>query len=414
MGQDDGRVGVSETDLFDFEAPAIPEGRAPTTEAGRLAWLRLARSRGVGPVAFQRIMRRVGSAEEALERLPDLARRAGVEAASAVEAEAEMARGEAAGARLLCLGAPDYPRMLARIDAPPPALWLLGRPETLAEKAVAVVGSRNASALGRRFAEETAKALAEAGWLVVSGLARGIDAAAHKGALDAVDGLTAAALAGGVDHVYPPENAALHARIAETGALVSEMPMGMEPAARHFPRRNRIVSGLSKGVLVIEGALRSGALITARAALDQGREAMAAPGHPWDARAAGSNLLIRDGAALIRSAEDVVEALETGGFARRRRPGPPPEAEDEAFEEEALEDETLESRTEEAATDDGAPHAPAERLLALLSLSPIQLDELTRQSGLAPAEIAQALMTLELSGRIERRPGGMICLAAPA
>ncbi len=289
----------------------------PRDDAGRLAWLRLARSRNVGPRTFRRLMARFSSVAQALEALPDLAGGAGLRdyvPASEDDAAREMAAAERRGARMLCLGAPDYPALLAEIADAPPLLWTLGDAALALRPCVALVGARNASALGRKMAATLARDLGAAGWVVVSGLARGVDRAVHEAALETG---TIAALAGGVDTVYPPENAALTAQIAAQGLLLSEAPMGETPVARSFPKRNRIVSGLSSGVVLVEAAERSGSLITARCAAEQGREAMAVPGSPLDARASGCNALIREGATLIRSADDVLEALSALRLPRR-------------------------------------------------------------------------------------------------
>ncbi len=287
----------------------IPPEALPRSVEGQLDWLRLTRSRRVGPATFIRLLREFGSAAAALDALPGIAAEAGVRdyaAAPRGEALAEWRAADAAGARPLLLGAPDYPPLLATIADPPPLVWALGEPALAARPAVALVGARNASALGGRMASRLAAELGGMGFVVVSGLARGIDAAAHRAALTTG---TIASQAGGLDVVYPPENAGLAAEIAAQGLRLSEMPMGHAPRAQDFPRRNRIVSGLALGVVVVEGALRSGSLITARNALDQGREVMAVPGNPMDARAGGCNALIRDGATLVRSAADVAEAL---------------------------------------------------------------------------------------------------------
>jgi len=360
----------------------------PRDDAGRLAWLRLARSRNVGPRTFLRLTQRFATIAQALEALPDLAGGAGLRdyvPASEEDAAREMATAEKAGARMLCLGAPDYPPQLAEIADPPPLLWALGDAALARRPCVAVVGARNASALGRRMAQTLARDLGAAGWVVVSGLARGVDRAAHEAALESG---TIAALAGGVDTVYPPENAALTAQIAAQGLLVSEAPMGETPVARSFPKRNRIVSGLSAGVVLVEAADRSGSLITARCAAEQGREAMAVPGNPLDARASGCNALIREGATLIRSADDVLEALSALRLPRRA-PAAAPRA--------------------PVAGDDAA-----ERVAALLGASPVALDALGEAAGLDAAALSAALTELEMLGRIELRPGDMIALAAPA
>lgn len=382
-------------------APPVPA--PPRTPAERLAALRLARSRNVGPATYLRLMRRFGSASRALEALPDLARRGGArEPGPASEAQAlrEIEAGEAAGARLLLLGDPDYPAPLAGIPDPPPALWLRGRASALARPCVALVGARNASALGLRIARRLAADLAARGFTVVSGLARGIDGAAHDAALDT--GLTAAALAGCVARVYPSDHAALADRIAEGGALVSEAPPGTEPQARHFPRRNRVIAGLSRGVLLVEAAARSGSLITADFALEQGREVMAVPASPLDPRAEGGNGLIRQGAALIRHAADVVEALEA---AAPRPPAAGPAACGPGFGEPGRGAPALAGRA--PAQSDAALRAEVARLL---NLEPVEEDELARLSGAPLSALADALLELELAGRLDRRPGGYLAL----
>lgn len=366
----------------------LPVTALPATGTGRCDWLRLARSRRVGPATFIRLIREAGDATAALDLLPVLAAEAGVRdyrPASRGEAEAEIAAGEAAGARLILLGEADYPPPLALITDPPPVLWALGDPSLAARPVVALVGARNASALGRRMASALARDLGAAGFVVASGLARGIDAAAHRAALGTG---TVAAQAGGVDVVYPPENAELAAEMAIRGLRLSEMPPGHAPRAQDFPRRNRIISGLALGVVVIEGALRSGSLITARNAADQGREVMAVPGNPLDARAGGCNALIRDGATLVRHAEDVAEALAVhlATPARPARHEPVPEA-------------------PAPGTDLSA------RLLGLLGSAPVEEDALTRDLALPAATVAAALLDLELEGHVLRHPGGKVSLA---
>lgn len=306
---------------MDGNTPSSPTPfTPPTTEEDRLSWLRLIRSRRVGPGSFARLMAEYGSAPAVLDALPAIARTAGIDDYTPFpldQARREWAAGQRAGARLICLGEPAYPAALTAINDAPPVLWLRGRDDLLARPMVAVVGARNASSLGGRMARKLAEGL---GWhrhVVVSGLARGIDTAAHGAALKSG---TLAVMAGGVDVIYPAENAALAAAIADQGLLLSEQPFGMPPQARHFPARNRIIAGLSKAVVVIEAAEGSGSLITARNALDQGREVLAVPGHPLDARAAGCNQLIRDGARLIRDVADIIEVIGAA---------PPPPARDE-------------------------------------------------------------------------------------
>ena len=277
--------------------------------------MRLSRTEGVGPVTFFALLRRFGSAAAALDALPLLSRP--LTPVGRREAEAELAWIERLGGRLLCWGEPLYPAMLAAVEDAPPVVTLLGRPELLATPIVAVVGARNASANGRRLARELAAGLGEAGIVVASGMARGIDAAAHLGALD--NG-TVAVLAGGADIVYPEENRGLYDAMRTRGAILAELPLGAEPQARHFPRRNRIISGLALGVVVVEAAAKSGSLITARYALEQGREVFAVPGSPLDPRCRGCNDLLRNGATLTETAADVIDQL--GPLLQGRAPPP--------------------------------------------------------------------------------------------
>lgn len=390
-------------------APLAETGTLPAAE--RIARLRLARSENVGPRTYAHLMRRFGDARRALEALPTLAAaggRAGYVPCAEAEVAAELAAGEAAGARLVILGEADYPPLLAAIDQPPAALWVIGEPAVLHRPAVAIVGARNASALGLRAARNLARGLGAAGHVVVSGLARGIDTAAHEAALATG---TIAVMAGGIDRIYPPENAALAARIAAEGALVSECPMGMEPTARHFPRRNRLVSGLARGVLVIEAAVRSGSLITARCALEQGREAMACPGGPEDPRAGGSNQLIREGAALIRSVDDVLEALAAPRTLELAEPGRAFLFDEDFFDGELDAPDFEDFEEGEAALAEGG--ALAEQIMRLLGTHPVDLDELARLCGATPSEISLAVLELDLAGRVELLPGGSIARAAP-
>ncbi|MFO1057594.1 MAG: DNA-processing protein DprA [Dongiaceae bacterium] len=374
--------------------------RRPLGDEERLDWLCLARSEGVGPVAFRQLLDRFGTAAAALAALPELARRAGrtrplqlwPRGAAARELDA-LAR---LGGRLLALAEPDYPEPLAAIEDAPPLLGLLGRAELLQRPAIAVVGARNASANGRRIAEDLAAELGRRGFVIASGLARGIDGAAHQGALASG---TVAVVAGGLDVVYPPEHAGLQRAVAEQGAVVAEMPPGTQPQARHFPRRNRIISGLSLGIVVVEAALRSGSLTTARMAGEQGRQVTAVPGSPLDPRARGCNQLIRSGAVLVESADDVIEALEgmTGDHVQDRRAPA------------AAAREPLPAVPEIGAAGlDSARHA----VLARLSPSPVAVDELLRQCHLSAATVSAVLLDLELAGRLERHPGNRVSLLA--
>ena len=356
--------------------------------------LRLIRSRRVGAVTFHRLVSEHGSAAAALAALPDIARAAGVEGYSPCPPEVvdhELTQGRLAGAVLLAHDGPGYPDGMRDLPDAPPLLWARGDVALLSRPMVAMVGARNASSLGLRMARRLAETLGEAGQVVVSGLARGIDTESHRAALATG---TVAVMAGGVDVVYPEENAALMAEVAARGCVISEQPMGLVPQARHFPLRNRIIAGLSRAVVVVEAAARSGSLITAREALDMGREVMAVPGHPFDARAAGCNHLIRDGATLVRGAPDVLEVLGV----QTPRQG------------------------EEGEVDDRPPlpgPVPARRPLAdvarlhglilnRLGPSPTAEDQLIRDLGVSAAEVTPELVTLELEGKIQRAPGGML------
>lgn len=390
--------------------------RGTATAAGDdLTVLRLIRSRRVGPATFHRLLAEHGTAELALMALPQMAAAAGVTDYAACPegvAAAEMAAGRRAGARLIRFDSPLYPPALRDIDGAPPVLWLRGDPKWLTLNPVAVIGARNASSLGLRMARGMAAGLGEAGMTVIGGLARGIDTAAHTAALPTG---TVAVLAGGVDVIYPPENAVLAAQIAESGALISEQPPGTEPAARHFPTRNRIVSGLSRAVVVIEAAHRSGTLITARSALDQGREVMAVPGHPMDARAAGCNALIRDGAVLVRSAADVADALAAAQPLPPPpapvigTPPPPPAMPGRIPRAPARPAQTTRAdppRTRDA----GGPVNLEARILQRLSPSPCDEDDLIRQLGISAAVASAAILSLELQGRLTRLAGGRLAL----
>lgn len=363
-------------------------------ETEHIAWLRLIRSENVGPITFRQLLSRFGTAERAVAALPDLAAKAGRRKSLRVypqaDAEDELARLAGFGGRLLACCEPDYPPALAALDDSPPVLQCLGSTSLGSRPAVAIVGARNASANGRRIAETLARDLANAGLLVASGLARGIDSAAHQGAGAKS---TAAVLAGGVDVIYPPENESLYDEIREAGLILAEMPFGTRPQARHFPRRNRIISGMSLATLVVEAAPRSGSLITARYALEQGREVMAVPGSPLDPRARGCNALIRQGACLVESAEDVMEVISpllSPRLPRALRPASGPTAAPE----------TRESDIEIAR--DG--------LLELLGATPVMVDELIRRCQVSPAVVTMALLELELAGRLERLPGNRVAL----
>ncbi|QDL90633.1 DNA-protecting protein DprA [Paroceanicella profunda] len=379
----------------------------PRSGAEVHAWLRLARSRNVGPRGFRALVTRFGSAEAALEALPGLTTESGkrFEPAAPGAVDTELERARALGARLLCLGAPEYPALLAQIPDPPPLLWARGAPGLACGSCIAVVGARNASSTGRRMAALLAQELGGRGHTIVSGLARGIDTAAHRVSLASG---TIAVLAGGLDRVYPAENADLAEEISLNGLLLSEAPLGEQPTSRHFPRRNRIVSGLSRAVVLVEAADRSGSLITARLALEQGREVMAVPGSPLDPRAGGCNRLLRQGAALVRHADDVEEALGYAGTTALRvahwpDAGDAPDAPPEPGPRDMAGDAG-------PCTPDGATPLLT-RVEALLSHTPASEDDILRQAGAPPAQVLQAIGELELTGRVERRPGGGLVLA---
>ncbi len=360
----------------------------------KLDWLRLIRSENVGPITFHRLLRQYGSAGAALDALPRLARAGGrrreIRIAARADAERELAWHEEHGARLIALGEPDYPPLLAHIEDAPPLISVLGHPELLGKAAIALVGARNASAVGRRFARELAAELGRAGMMVVSGMARGIDASAHEGALDSG---TVAVLGGGVDVIYPRENGTLYEGLRERGAVLSETPPGTEPQARHFPRRNRIISGIARGVVVVEATQRSGSLITARMALEQGREVFAVPGSPLDPRARGTNNLIREGAVLTESAADVLAVFDQR--VTRRSPSvllaePPAET--------------------PAITGSAQNDTARDSLLESLGPVPVAVDELLRDGQFSSAVISTVLLELELAGRLERHPGNRVSL----
>jgi DNA processing protein len=369
--------------------------RRELSPAERLDWLRLIRSENVGPVTFRHLLRRFGSAAAALAALPDLARRGGraqpLKVHPKAAAEREIAELERLSGRLIGFTEPDFPAPLAALDDSPPLLSVLGQGQVLARPTVAIVGARNASANGRLIAGTLAREIGAAGYAIASGLARGIDSAAHEAALQTG---TVAVVAGGIDVIYPPENESLYRSIAERGAVVAEMPIGTVPQARHFPRRNRLISGLSLGVVVVEAAQRSGSLITARFALEQGREVFAVPGSPLDPRSAGANGLIREGALLVESAADVIAALSAQK--------PPLSTRDEP------------KFTAPPAADPAEREVAAARpvLLELLSPEPVAVDELLRACPFSPAAVQTALLELELAGRLARHPGNRVSLLA--
>lgn len=365
---------------------------AAAADAERIAALRLVRSENVGPVTFRDLLKHYGSAEAALVALPELSRRGGhrrtIRICPRDEAEAELERARDCGAQLLIVGEAQYPAALAALDVPPPLLYALGDVALLQRPTIAIVGARQCSAAGAKVARQFASEIGRGGFVIVSGLARGIDCAAHAAAIGTG---TVAVLAGGLDIVYPPEHEELQRTIAARGCLVTEMPFGFTPRGQDFPRRNRIVSGLSLGVVIIEAARRSGSLVTARLAAEQGREVFAVPGHPLDPRAEGTNKLLKSGATLVTEAEDVLSALvpltRSPPHQLREDPGPQPQAPPPPL------------STEER-----------DRVVAALGPAPIDIDSLARCTGLTTRSVQIALMELALAGRIERHGGGLVSL----
>lgn len=367
------------------------------TSKEKRAWLQLIRTENIGPITFYKLLERYGTAEEALKALPALAKRGGrmegLKAFDAGLADQEIEKIEEYGAKLIARDDPDYPPLLAQLEDAPPLLTVLGNPALLSKPSLGVVGARNASLTGRKIAEDFSRKVAAGGYVITSGLARGIDTAAHVAALPTG---TVAVIAGGIDVIYPKENEKLYRDIAAQGAIIAESPFSTEPLARHFPRRNRLISGLSLGVLIVEAALKSGSLITARMAAEQNREVFAVPGSLLDPRAEGTNKLIQDGAHLALSAEDILRELKS----LRLRP---------------LNDPTGDRWK-------GAPnllgqHPPKEpeeglrlRLLEILSPTPVQIDEVIRAAGAPTADVLIVILELELAGRIERQPGNKINL----
>ncbi len=362
------------------------------TDAERLCRLRLARSESIGPILFSQLLAKCGSAADAIFALPSLARRGGrakpLTICSEDQALQEVEALDRLGGRFIVSGEPGYPAVLAATDDAPPVLGVLGDPSLLVGRTIAIVGARNASANGKRFASQIARDLGRNHVVVVSGLARGIDAAAHEGALASG---TVAVVAGGLDIVYPRENETLFDRIVEAGAAIAENPLGVVPTARHFPRRNRIISGLSLGVIVVEAAARSGSLITARLAGEQGRQVFAVPGSPLDPRSKGTNNLIRQGAVLVDSIDDVLELLDRNsplpapkGIIHAPSNGPPPEVEEPL----------------------PAPHH--ETILDAIGPTPTGVDDLIRHTGLPASVVATLLLELELAGKIDRYSGNKV------
>jgi DNA processing protein len=356
----------------------------------RIDWLRLIRSENIGPALFDQLLEKFGSAGAALAALPELSRKGGLERGTRIcsqaQAEAEIARAATLGARFIGKCEPDYPALLRHIDSAPPVICIKGKADLARREAIAIVGSRNASANGRRLTRMFASELASAGYVITSGLARGIDTAAHEAALPQG---TIAVIANGIDVVYPPENAGLQQTIGQDGLVITEMAPGMEPRDTSFPRRNRIISGMSRAVIVVEAALRSGSLITARFANEQGREVFAVPGSPLDPRSEGTNRLIKDGAHLLSRSQEVLDALipmRTG------------------FRQDAPEEANI--KTIEADIDMTARQA----VLDLLSPAPTDIDDLIRESHMPAQAVVGILLELELAGKLVRHGRQLVSL----
>ena len=359
----------------------------------KLDWLRLIRSKNVGPITFYKLLERFGTPGAALAALPDLAKRGGAKAfkvCSKADAQLELEGLTKLGGELIVRTDDTYPVLLAHVEDAPPVLSVLGHAHLLKKRTIAIVGARNASLNGKNFARRIAADLGQAGLLIASGMARGLDAAAHEGAMDAG---TVAVLGGGVDVIYPQENEALYHELSERGAILSEVPLGTKPQARHFPRRNRIISGMARGTVVVEASLKSGSLITARMALEQGREVFAVPGSPSDPRAAGCNKLIKDGANLTQNGDDVLDVL------RPILSSPLSEPKPQDFQQKAL-----------PFPDEPEMEKARGLIQEMLSPAPVTVDELVRNCQFSPATVSLVLLELELAGRLERHPGNRVSL----
>jgi len=385
---------------------AIPPHRIVLSEAQRLNWLRLVRSENVGPATFRDLINHYGTAAAAIEALPELARRGGAAAririATKADAESEMAAAEQFGARFVAIGEPDYPAWLRLLDLAPPLVCMKGNAQIASRQPVAVVGARNASVAGRKLAAKFVGELGSAGHAIVSGLARGIDAAAHQATLGSG---TIAVLAGGLDKPYPPENLPLIDAILEhDGALISEMPLAWVARALDFPRRNRVIAGMSLATLVVEAARRSGSLITARLANEAGRQVFAVPGSPLDPRAEGCNHLIRQGATLATNAAEIIEALAPSS-------GTIPQSGYEIGETPAEPD--LPEYSGDGEASDAELRTSRQKILEALGPTPTEIDDIVRFTGVGVAQVQMILLELDLAGRLERHPGNRASMAEP-
>lgn len=376
---------------------AASEKRSAFSLSDKLDWLRLIRTDNIGPITFYKLLEQYGSASEALNALPELSKKGGrkkpLEAPDLSNVEKEYEALQKIGGDIVCASEKLYPLALAATDDAPPILSYIGNIDLARGHCLAMVGARNASLNGRNFAAKLAKELGQCGQTIVSGLARGIDTSAHHGALETG---TVAIVAGGIDVVYPRENAELYDQIKQRGLVMAESPLGIEPIARHFPKRNRIVSGLSTGVIVIEATIKSGSLITARMAGEQGRDVYAVPGYPGDPRAQGPNKLIQDGAVLIQKAQDILQAMEnyTGGNALSDHQAMPPS----------------EPLVQHTKLDDQQSKDLMTDLLQNLSQMPSGVDELARACHVSIPQLQMALLELELAGRLQRLPGNRVVL----
>lgn len=368
---------------------AQPLPHIPEKNDNIISWLQLARCENVGPITFYQLVERYGTPEEALKALPELATQGGLKRslrlASKAEIEKELASLDKFGAQFITFNNPSYPPLLRHIDSAPPLLAVKGKLSLLKEPTFAIVGARNASAMGKKIAHNFSEKLGKEGWVIASGLARGIDGAAHQGSLTSG---TIAVLAGGIDQIYPPENTSLYSQIAEEGLLMAESPFGIQPHSTLFPRRNRIISGLSRALLIVEAALKSGSLITARNALEQGREVFAIPGHPLDPRARGCNHLIKNGAILTETVEDILGEISLNA---------PLE----------FKEETIQIRFPSSSH---SLQKSRQIVNENLSVAPITIDELIRECQLSPSDLWIVLLEMEIAGRIERLPGGKVAL----
>jgi len=389
-----GKKPVNRDEKLKFASPG--DGGHILSDTQKLAWLRLIRSENVGPITFRNLINRYGSASDAIDAIPELSARGGIRRAIRIypeeQADAELTAATEEGIHVVALGEPDYPTLLQYIDGAPPLLFVRGNTDILTKPSIAIVGSRNCSAAGARLTAELATGLAEAGLVIASGLARGIDAAAHKASLATG---TIAVLAGGADTVYPENHVDLAAKVAETGALVSEMPIGYMPRGRDFPRRNRIISGLAIGTIVVEAAVRSGSLITARLAGEQGRDIFAVPGSPLDPRTEGTNRLLKQGAQLVTSHADILEAIAP-------QLEEPSKIIDPSFDSGRLESGS--TVWNDVSDDDRSV------ILQALSPAPVTIDQIIRHTERPAGVVMSVLLELELAGRIARHPGQRVSL----